>query len=786
MLSTCSMRDTLNDTAVPSTFDIKARGWTFHTGHAASSAAQKANIHNELLSLFQKPVNISTLGLQAPSHRPLWRNPMSLPPPTARGHLHPPAIQRFSVTSQFGAKPVRDGNYKSVGKNVSKYEDNMFSGATVKKALVPEDLSIAKLALKLEQNAVIRDQAVEQAKLLQLPKGYPMGGEIKPTEHIESHKAVRAHVKRKRAESALPKPWASSECFEFYGFKPQELNEKGAIALRDCRLSNLYNDIHPLLGSDRFDDTPDAIYDALKPALRLASLFLSQPACMQFWVTLAFGERIDDPEMSQIHGQRCRRIRSHVKLTEERASTIICHLHDLGKKGLIHFTFRQDLLHTRLWGCSAPIYEYRHQELTKSVIRLHSDHYVVAQKLRTLRYPELSQQLRFFFQFAVLLVHELAHSIEGAFVKLRHNEWDELQRTKVYIEPFFFDWRRSPECGKAWEQVTFGGEIQPINYRADGSHGLGFSDWPPRSSFLDPDRRTWYSVSMSYIERLFQVSTWNKKGVRSLSDLNWLHIPRTGAVSLYINTFTTMQWSENKRIALEEAIDEMEVNKARPASKKRVVHSGQIEENRVTEQKILNDILQRLPKGAQKSVGNHASQQQETHVSPDSRSIQNTVADVLITELGDRTQSSPSTLTDNDCPVSSNKSSTLQPEPVVYTSYQGTTILSHSPPNLQYPSQELLWRRQDYTETSVTSTISTSSTQAPSNKPLTTEELLFLWRRRELQSRPQIEKSKRPRGVWVNRKRRVETRKSELGEKKTGQIDMDCSAPEAENPRLTR
>lgn len=75
----------------------------------------------------------------------------------------------------------------------------------------------------------------------------------------------------------------------------------------------------------------------------------------------------------------------------------------------------------------------------------------------------------------------------------------------------------------------FGGEIGLINNRADGSHGIGTSDWPPRGSLDDPNRRIWHTVSMEYIERMFQMETWQ----RDFDLKHWrvFNIERDGAAS---------------------------------------------------------------------------------------------------------------------------------------------------------------------------------------------------------------------------------------------------------------
>ena len=89
----------------------------------------------------------------------------------------------------------------------------------------------------------------------------------------------------------------------------------------------------------------------------------------------------------------------------------------------------------------------------------------------------------------------------------------------------------------------FGGRIQPINGRVDGTHGLSVNDWPGDDDLAqERNRYTFHSIPMGYIESLFQMQTWERK--HNLKNWKQFHIPRTGAVSIHLNCFTTMPWKE--------------------------------------------------------------------------------------------------------------------------------------------------------------------------------------------------------------------------------------------------
>lgn len=274
------------------------------------------------------------------------------------------------------------------------------------------DATLVNLSSRMQESLIIRDVAVQAPQMVTVPKGYAVTYDTKPDEHYRDRREVKIHTKRKRDEGALTKPLRGSEPPESYGFQASEVISADAVSLPNCQPSTLSNPVHPLLARARFDDTPDTIYDQLVPALRLASSCLTQPACMQFWATLALGERKEDQEMSSRYGRPCQRIDEHVELTNEKLAVVSRRLRELGDANLIHFTFRNRtaMPQSDIWGCSWPIRDYHgasSRSLTRSHIRLHADYYIVAEKLSQLKYPEQSQVLRFSFMFAVVILHEL-------------------------------------------------------------------------------------------------------------------------------------------------------------------------------------------------------------------------------------------------------------------------------------------------------------------------------------------------------------------------------------------
>ena len=290
------------------------------------------------------------------------------------------------------------------------------------------DPEVEALIARVNKSVVIKDMAPKSPQFISVPKGYLVENEIKASKFYETRGDVRDHVKKRKREGVLPRQSKKEWRSERHGFRAQEVNWTGAVHLEGCRPSNLTNDIHPIFDRSNFDDTPDSIYDQLVPGLQLATLFLTQKICMQFWVTLAMGDRRNDPEMTLRNGKLSQRIDEHVELTDERARTVIEHINAVGKSRMIHFRFKNKLQAFTFeefdaWGTSVPICEYTAIEkgqhglegdLVRSIIRIHADYYVIAKKLSQLKYQEESQKLRFNFLFAVLMIHELVSLVHSS------------------------------------------------------------------------------------------------------------------------------------------------------------------------------------------------------------------------------------------------------------------------------------------------------------------------------------------------------------------------------------
>ncbi|KAL9598570.1 MAG: hypothetical protein Q9219_004401 [cf. Caloplaca sp. 3 TL-2023] len=414
----------------------------------------------------------------------------------------------------------------------------------------------------------IETAAPNVSRVVKVPKGFELGMAFNIANFYDLRSEFRRLDKRKRDLGIIPKGTQGQK----HGFRPEELLWYGAIDLKNCKASNLDNQIHPLLSPDAFDDTPDHVYDQLVPGLRLATYFLSHPACMQFWVTLAKGERRVDHEMSRRCGKTRHRIIRNAPMSKENVGEVIDYMKKLGNVKAIHFTFTSGLAFEggAAFGVARTVCDYQsedsdtsqHRDLQRSNIRLHSDFYIIAKKLSTMKYPNLAQKLRFNFILATLIVHELAHAIELS-------QWR--NRAPSPYEPFLLH-HNEAELGRMWESYMFGGQVTPINDRVDGIYGVATWNWPRSFGEFDPERTICYALPMKYIENLQQWETWERDYARQ--DWRVFHVPRDGATSIYMNSVTTVSWTEEERIA-KEALQERQLQDLEgPAKKKRETADG--------------------------------------------------------------------------------------------------------------------------------------------------------------------------------------------------------------------
>ena len=442
---------------------------------------------------------------------------------------------------------------------------------------VENDPDMASLADHVNRAMVFGGSAVTN---IQVPRGYIFDFEITGPEFWRVHNNGPRGTKRKHEDE---------EVVQRHGFLAEDVIRFGAIQMPGARLPNLINEIHPLFQRDAFDGCEDDVYDQFTPALRLASMFLTQPTCSQFWVTLAWGQRSVDTTMTSRMGRLQHRIAKDLKTSVENAHKVMEYIKGIALKCRVHFTFVQRMMaggvkwagltqKVENFSCDVGLSPNQqndptHSDLLRIHTRLSSDWYVAAKKLSKLRFSDTAQLLRFNFGFAVLITHEICHAIELAHIRTRpdwvpDSSWNAELQQEIGHEPFFHD-NHVPELGYTWEKYVFGGKVWPINDRMDCLHGLCITDWPLTSADIwDSSKVEYHTIPMTYIEPLFQMKTWEQD--LDFNNSNIWHIRRDGAKSIYLHSFTTMDYNEEQRIKNEE-LEELrtEQESKEPASKRR-------------------------------------------------------------------------------------------------------------------------------------------------------------------------------------------------------------------------
>ena len=282
---------------------------------------------------------------------------------------------------------------------------------------------MASLADRMDKAMAFGAAAVTN---VQVPRGYIFDFEVTGPEFWKAHDNAPRGTKRKHEEE---------EVVQRHGFFAEDVINCGAVQITGARLPTLKNEIHPLFQRNAFDGCEDDVYDQFVPALRLASMFMTHPTCSQFWITLAWGDRIVDETMTSRMGRLQHRIPEDLKLSLEKAAKVADYIRNIANKYRVHFTFVQRMMAGGIkWaGVTQKVENYScdvewspnqkrdptDPDLLRIHTRLSSDWYVAAKKLSKLTFPDTAQLLRFSFGFAVLITHEICHAIELAHIRTR-------------------------------------------------------------------------------------------------------------------------------------------------------------------------------------------------------------------------------------------------------------------------------------------------------------------------------------------------------------------------------
>lgn len=299
--------------------------------------------------------------------------------------------------------------------------------------------------------------------------------------------AIRAHARERRAglhgdHKSLP-----------IGFGGTQLLHEGVLELpHDMiaaeKVSTLDNKPLALFDKNNWQRDSRDVVDFLQPAIRLASLFLTHKALAEYWHTICFegrslitvaqrtGQRSDADGAERIETIDAK-VRWHTILANKMSDLIE------QVSGKITFRFDEDIGQDGFLGQHAYLDNPLNIEIYRITICM--DIYSAAKRLLASRYPDLNAILRLNFKLAIILVHELAHSLE-----MRYGTHKGPNYEAHYPGHGF------AEAGYAWEQTVLGGVVGSINNHADGLQGLYVLD------FNRPEVEgvaKFHAVRMSYI-----------------------------------------------------------------------------------------------------------------------------------------------------------------------------------------------------------------------------------------------------------------------------------------------
>ncbi|KAI9771579.1 MAG: hypothetical protein M1839_002772 [Geoglossum umbratile] len=261
----------------------------------------------------------------------------------------------------------------------------------------------------------------------------------------------------------------------------------GYLDLPFAKPSDLDNEIHPIFRFENFD-IPHDQYKALALAFRLASLLITKEHCIDWWVSIYFGRHCTTRGNHQV-------VMNINPITKDLITAT--------KNALLHLASN---ISFRFKVTPNPEYhifggQYRSRSGQQNVRLSPEFRKLIAEG--SIPSASLSQQLRYFFFFAVNIVHEVAH----AFYQSRPDI------CKNYQEPYFYPDMETGifdhEIGSSWERSIFGGKIQPNLEGPDESKSVESCFYGLQRSKGPDDGNNFGAIPMHYICSMMSKSKWS-------------------------------------------------------------------------------------------------------------------------------------------------------------------------------------------------------------------------------------------------------------------------------------
>ncbi|KAF2139696.1 uncharacterized protein K452DRAFT_360425 [Aplosporella prunicola CBS 121167] len=265
-------------------------------------------------------------------------------------------------------------------------------------------------------------------------------------------------------------------------------------------LPDLDNAIHPLFAYERFTDTTIKEYEALTLALRLASLFLTEEALLQWYAHAAYGKTVERP------GQEPCLEDQMGPYSQQDLHAVSAALEDLAS----FVTFKWNSNEGFSLASTTPIVAEnathptsRHHPLfrtaaqdTTVLMRLNSQwRAYVSGPCSGHSTASLAARLRFAFVLGTTLAHEATHAFG---IMLRGDS----------LEPLFRASDRAAEWGESWEAWVFGARIFPAGKRLAPTPTLLGNAWITRADSRARGGYVRAVVPMRWVAAWFRKETW--------------------------------------------------------------------------------------------------------------------------------------------------------------------------------------------------------------------------------------------------------------------------------------
>ncbi|KAF9732241.1 hypothetical protein PMIN06_011335 [Paraphaeosphaeria minitans] len=268
---------------------------------------------------------------------------------------------------------------------------------------------------------------------------------------------------------------------------------------------NLDNDIHPIFHDAKFLGESKH----LGQALRLASLYITTPTLLQFYLPLAFGDHVTiDGRFHRVLDRPDNSDREHEIQTVE--SFLMCMSHTskwewvdfetVKKWGSTQLYFDKSLKDRHTEQCPTVEYDgatHFHNEDRSSLIKLNRgilDFYLDEETGYVTR--SRCEQFRHDFQLALVLGHEIAH----AFGAMCHGHLS---------EPYLSEDHPSNELGFAWENFIFGALIDPVDRDPRGNYIHVHKTWQSRDVRQKYKGTEQTAVPAAWTAQWFRRETWD-------------------------------------------------------------------------------------------------------------------------------------------------------------------------------------------------------------------------------------------------------------------------------------